>query len=181
MSQLILKLLREIVWRRLRPLLLNKSNDLVEDAESVSDSESVACVIYARPLFREPRRINALLVSWIEMAEKMVDEITIISKAMQKRLVTSGELTEFDPWPPIPRLRSSFRYSSLDFDTIERGKRRIALYSLADLLGEEMGTKLLQSTRFAESNSLALKVNAQTRNAQMWMMKLQGYVAEAGS
>jgi hypothetical protein len=181
MSQLILSLLRTIVWRKLRPLLLNKGKDLIEDAESVSDNESVACLMSVQSPFQESRRLNTILVSWSEMAEGIVEEVSAISKGIRNRLIASGQLTDHDPWPPVPRLRSSFRYSPLDFDAVERGGRRVALYSLADLLGEDMATKLLQSTRYTDCSCLALKVSVQTRNAQVWMMRLQGYLAEEGS
>lgn len=181
------KLLGDIVWRRLRPVLLNKSDRLVRAAKDVSprDWHKVSCVVYLDRLFPVPDYLNERLNHLIDQADNdITSKLKLLASSSRTRLIADGKLdpNSVFPYPPIPQLRALVRYSSLEFPSLKINGRQIAVYSLIDMLGTEKAGKLLDSTQWKGSDGgLAIMAAEETKNVQLCMMRLQGYLSKQGA
>ena len=65
----------------------------------------------------------------------------------------------------------------LYFPTVRYRNRRVPIYSLPQLLGEEMAGELLKPSVFRDCKYAVMTVSLGTVDPQIWLMKLQAYLA----
>jgi hypothetical protein len=82
--------------------------------------------------------------------------------------------------PLVPRLQPRLRYPELEFySTIWRG-RKVALYSLTDMLGEETARQLIEESQYTGENCVVLKSARHNVPIEILLMRLQAYIARSG-
>lgn len=190
MPELILSLLRaqllsSLSWNfgfvgRLIPVASPFSADL----EAVED---VGCVLYFGSFANNSRA---------EAAQARCEEIAV---ALDKwsNYFTQSFGKHFDPhaapgvthkppyWyqaPLVTRLQPRVQFPELEFRTALWRGRRVPVYSLVDLLGEEKAQELIHSPRskYAERKCVVMKRARHNVPVETLLMQLQTYIAKPG-
>ncbi|KAI9717238.1 MAG: hypothetical protein M1828_007259 [Chrysothrix sp. TS-e1954] len=84
----------------------------------------------------------------------------------------SSFLGKLNPLPP------PIRPSTLYYPTIQYRNRRVAIFSLPQLLGETLIEQLLKGTCFADRTYVAMRLNPRTVHPHESLLKLQAYLAK---
>lgn len=83
--------------------------------------------------------------------------------------------------PLVPRLQPRLIFPELEFHTTIWRGRKVAVYSLHDLLGQEMATALIEGSKYSDAGCVALKSDRHHVPVQMLLMQLQAYIAPPGA
>jgi hypothetical protein len=186
MPELILDLLRKNLLNKLI-WYFQKSGHLVpcksprsEDIEEIAD---VSCVL----LFR------SLVTKADEVQEKALFNLKEVE--FQAKYWAGRHLEEMDPhtvqnathtppiwWrgPLLPELSPRIKFPPLEFKTTEWKGRKIAVYSLTDLLGEEKMKELVEGSRFETERCVVLKRGRHNVPVEMMLLQLQAYLTTSG-
>jgi hypothetical protein len=93
-------------------------------------------------------------------------------------------VTHFSPaWyaePLVPRLQPRLRFPRLEFKTTVWRRRRVAVYSLPDMLGEERTRELVRESKHPGERCLVMKRGRHNVPVEILLMRMQAYVAEPG-
>lgn len=197
MPDVLLELLRDRVvdklswyfkWRgRLTPVASPLSSDL----QSLDD---ISCVLCFNSLVN---RADALQRKAEEIAFD-VDRLALYVRASfgayfdphtsPPSFLRARKATHKPPYwyePPVPRLAPRALFPPLEFSSTTWRGRKVALYSLTDLLGEEKAAKLLELGQGNEVTDKArcwvLKAGRQNVQSELLLMQLQTYLAEPGA
>lgn len=180
MSSLILSLLRRSALQKLRWPFQYANAKLVracpQGVAELDEHDDVGCLLHMRPLHRpEIREVQTKL----EKIEVYIDR-NIVNRITKIQGVMPGpgvKVNSFESNLPL-RLAASWMATPRDFPTAVWRGERVSVYSLVDLLGEQQTRELLMGTKFEGVDWVILKRDSLTVSAQMWLLKLQGYLAE---
>lgn len=161
---------------RLTPVASPRSEDL-------EDLEDVSCVLIFRSL-------RAVALDMHNQCNDIVAEMDkwskYIAKEYQDKLDphASPEVTHRSPnWyvePLVPRLQPRLQFPELDLHTATWRGRKVALYSLTDLLGAEEAQKMVQGSQYASEKCVVMKNTRHNVPVQILLMRLQAYIAPCG-
>jgi hypothetical protein len=186
LPELILDLMRKQLIKKLswnfafRGRLLPVTSPGARDLEEV---DNISCVL----MFGSLRtRANSIQDRANDMAAEMDKWSSYIAKSYTDKLDphASPTVTHTSPsWfvePLVPRLQPRLRFPELEFSsTIWRGKK-IALYSLTDLLGEDKARVLVEGSKYAGEQCVAVKRARHNVPIEILLMRLQAYIARPG-
>ncbi|KAH7378774.1 hypothetical protein BKA66DRAFT_442798 [Pyrenochaeta sp. MPI-SDFR-AT-0127] len=186
MPGFILEMMRKSLVKKLswnfgcRGRLIPVSSPRTGDIEGVED---VSCVL----LFRSLRtRADDLK----DRADQIKIELEKWSNYFSKNLTSkldphaAAEVTHTSPvWytePLVPRLQPRHQYPELEFkSTIWRGKK-VPVYCLTDLLGEEKAQDLVKESKYEAENCVVVKRVRHNVPVEILLMQLQAYIAQPG-
>lgn len=152
--------------------------------EDIDDVEDVSCVLLfgslrtrADDLQDRADRIQIELDKWSKYVGRSLNATTDPH--------ASPEVTHSSPsWytePLVPRLQPRLRFPELGFNsTIWRG-RKVAVYSLVDLLGEEKASGLIKGSKYEDEKCVVVKKARHNVPVEILLMQLQAYIAQPGS
>lgn len=176
-KQLTNKLSWNFTWRgRLIPVASPRN----EDIEKVDD---VSCVLIFGSLRTRADEIQEQSKSLVEEMQKWS---SYIAKGWQDKLDPhrSPEVTHTSPaWyvePLVPHLQPRIRCPELEFKTTTWRSRKVPLYSLTDLLGEEKARQLIEGSKYAGERCVVLKSARHNVPVEILLMRLQAYITECG-
>jgi hypothetical protein len=185
MDELLRDLLRGVVVRSLRWSLVHPMTNGVgkcDGMEHLETLDDVACVLR---IWSQPRQaiLDAAeeVEACIARCDALADKLRNFEKWVRRRQGKGG-LRDFNVptqvlvSTSIPRLNPELRNPALEFPTVPYRDKRIPLYCLVDMLGNEKTTELLKDTVFEKSSYLVVKQGRLTAGAQMALMRLQGYL-----
>ncbi|KAH7085272.1 hypothetical protein BKA63DRAFT_13966 [Paraphoma chrysanthemicola] len=175
------QLLQKLSWNfafkgRLVPVASPSSTD-------IADVDNASCVLIFRSLRTQ--------------ADDIGDRAKDISDEMEKWAAYAIKgFTQLDPhkapnvthhppsWyvePIVPRFQPRLLYPEFDFKTaIWRGKK-IPLYSLTDLLGEEKAREFLAGSKYRDEKCVIIKDARHNMQVQLLLMRLQAYIVQSGT
>lgn len=184
MPELVLELLRKRVRDKLR-WHFKQSGQLVPCASPRSDDvdgiEHVSCVLYFGSLQTPAGELHKQTAAIIADADKWVSYyIKNFPKQLDphKKAGISHSSPLWYTEPLVPRLQPRLRFPPLDFKTTIWRGRKVAVYSLYDLLGEEKARELIDGSRFEAERCLVMKTGRHSVPVEMLLMQLQMYLAE---
>ncbi|KAF2443920.1 hypothetical protein P171DRAFT_413527 [Karstenula rhodostoma CBS 690.94] len=82
--------------------------------------------------------------------------------------------------PLVPRLAPRAQFPPLEFPTTRWRGRKVAMYSLTDMLGAERAAALVGGTQYEGEACWVMKRGRQTVGVEMLLGQLQSYLAEPG-
>jgi hypothetical protein len=176
-KQLVKKLSWNFAFRgRLTPV----ASPRAEDVKHVDD---VSCVL----MFASLRtRADDIQDSAKDMNAEMDKWSSYVAKSYADKLDphASPDVTHSSPaWfvePLVPRLQPRLRYPELEFkSTLWRGKK-VALYSLTDLLGDNKAQQLIKDSKYAGASCVVVKRARHNVPVEVLLMRLQAYIARPG-
>ena len=186
MPTLLLTLLQQQALRKLRWHFTQPGRTLERCAgahpAALDPLDDVACVLYLRTLRTRADELHAEAQKIVLEVEGKVGRLAKLMEKHQSPAIQAMIRSPPHWWrgPLFPRLQPRLRFPPLAFQTAEYRGRRVAVYSLFDLLGEERVKELVAGTNFEDANCVVLKESRMIVSAQMALMKLEGYVAESG-
>ncbi|XP_014551192.1 hypothetical protein COCVIDRAFT_113533 [Bipolaris victoriae FI3] len=186
MADFILEMMRKRLADRLawyfgfRGRLIPVPSPRTEDIEDVED---VSCVL----IFRSLRtRANDLKVRSDENKTELEKWSSYFAKNFASKLDPHAApgVTHTSPhWysgPIVPRMQPRLQFPELEFHvTTWRGKK-VAVYSLSDLLGEEQAQMLVEGSKYANEKCVVLKRGRHSIPIQILLMQAQAYIAWPG-
>lgn len=186
MADFILEMMRKRLAGRLawyfgfRGRLIPVPSPRTEDIEDVED---VSCVL----IFRSLRtRANDLKVRSDENKTELEKWSSYFAKNFASKLDPHAApgVTHTSPhWysgPIVPRMQPRLQFPELEFHvTTWRGKK-VAVYSLSDLLGEEQAQMLVEGSKYANEKCVVLKRGRHSIPIQILLMQAQAYIAWPG-
>ncbi|KAF2728427.1 hypothetical protein EJ04DRAFT_477323 [Polyplosphaeria fusca] len=185
MPHFILKKLREQLFDKLKwyfkqpgRLLACKS----PRAQDIEHIEEVSCVLYfgslKTPADEVQARANIIVDEMDRLAASFANQL---KEDLDPHLATPEKLRHPPPkwWkgPLMPRLHPRFRFAPLEFPLIDWRGSGVAVYSLTDLLGEEMVKELMDGSHFASDRCVAMPGARHNVSVQVLLMRVQAYVA----
>ncbi|KAF1977110.1 hypothetical protein BU23DRAFT_453362 [Bimuria novae-zelandiae CBS 107.79] len=194
MTELLLRLLQDRVmdklawyysWRGRLTAVPSPSNEHLDSIEDVS------CVLFygslktrADELRREAEDIVLDIDKWYLLFRTHFG--SYFDPHQNSNLPHAPSRTTHKPpgWyePPIPRLAARAQFPPLSFSTTKWRGRKVAVYSLTDLLGEENAKQLVGKGVTGEGERCwIIKRARQSVAAEMLLMRLQSYLAEPGA
>ncbi|KAF1839741.1 hypothetical protein BDW02DRAFT_584960 [Decorospora gaudefroyi] len=186
MPELIVGLMRERLANKLswnfefRGRLIPVASPLSEDIENVGD---VSCVLLFRSLRTRAHDLQG-------QAEGHGAELEKWSSYFGKNFAAKLDphaapwVTHHSPhWysgPVVPRLQPRLQFPELEFHTTIWRGRKIAVYSLTDLLGENKAQVLIAGSKYADERCVVLKTARHNVPVGILLMQLQAYTAQPG-
>ncbi|KAJ4348117.1 uncharacterized protein N0V89_009489 [Didymosphaeria variabile] len=206
-SHLGTKGLRQLVWRKDMPaLLLELLQKRVVDKlawwykwrgrlvpipspspSDLDEVEEVSCVLFYGSLKTRADEIQAEVSAIVAEADKWsvyfrsgygsyFDPHVKPKDGMAK--ATHNPPTWYEPL--VPRLAARAQFPPLEFETTKWRGRKVALYSLTDMLGEERARHLVAGTEYEGDRCWVMKRARHNVPAELLLMQLQSYLAEPG-
>jgi hypothetical protein len=149
-------------------------------SEDVEDVDDISCVLFFGTLRTRADDIQDRLSESIAEMDKWS---SYVAKSFESQLDPHAvpEVTHNSPpWyvePLVPRLQTRLRYPGLEFkSTVWRGKK-VAVYSLTDLLGADTARQLIEESQYAGERCVAIKQARHNVPVELLLMRLQAYVA----
>jgi hypothetical protein len=163
-----------------RGRLVPVSSPQTEDIEDVEDVSSVL-------IFRSLRtRADDIKVQTDGNKTELEKWSSYFAKSFASKLDPHAApgVTHISPhWysgPIVPRMQPRAHFPELDFHTtIWRGKK-VAVYSLSDLLGEDMTQVLVEGSKYADKKCVVLKSGRHNVPIEILLMQVQAYIAQPG-
>jgi len=186
MPKLVLELMRKRVreklgwWFGWRGRLVRCKSPASGDLEDIED---VGCVLYldtlrtrADDLQDEVAAITTEGEKWTSYFIKGFPQCVDPHKA--PGVTHSSPLWYIEPL--VPRLQPRIRFPRLEFKTAMWRGRKVAVFSLLDMLGEQNLKALVEGSQYEGARCLVLKRGRQNVDMEMLLMQLQAYLAEPG-
>lgn len=82
--------------------------------------------------------------------------------------------------PLVPRLQPRARFPELEFKSATWRGKKVALYSLADMLGEEKAQQLIKRSKYERERCVVMKNGRHNVPVELLLMRLQAYIAQPG-
>ncbi|KAF2456821.1 hypothetical protein BDY21DRAFT_364379 [Lineolata rhizophorae] len=193
------KMFRESAAKRLRPLFDRAGRGLIvpleeaggAEAEGSDGASGVSALLFTRsftsPALREAisqyKMLEVQLQRIVGYLEKVVDKKTLqaLYPGQDVRELTN-EVIPHNTYDfqshRVPQMQPRLRFPRLRYPTGLLDDRRVGLFSLADMFGEEETRELLRGTDFENTSCMAIKATEHTLKAQLALMRLQGFLAE---
>ncbi|KAG9191799.1 N-acetyltransferase [Alternaria panax] len=163
-----------------RGRLIPVASPRTEDIEGVED---VSCVLIFRSLCTRADDLQKQVDANTIELEKWSNYFT---KSFASKLDphAAPDVTHLSPhWytgPVISRLQPRVQFPELEFHTtVWRGKK-VAVYSLTDLLGEDKAQELIQGSQYAGERCVVIKAARHNVPVEILLMQLQAYIAQPG-
>ncbi|OAG02704.1 uncharacterized protein CC84DRAFT_1097826 [Paraphaeosphaeria sporulosa] len=191
MPELLLQMLRARVedklawWFKWRGRLTPVASPSPSDTQDVED---VACVLFYGSLKSRADEIHDEANAIVAEADKWTDYFrTGYGKAFDPHATPPPHLPKATHPPPawfqplVPRLAPRAQFPPLDYPTTRWRGRKVAVYSLTDMLGVDRAEALIGRTRYEGERCWVMKRGRQTVDVQMLLGQLQSYLAESGA
>jgi hypothetical protein len=165
------QLIKKLSWNfGFRGRLTAVASPRTEDLEHVDD---VSCVLIVHDRAQD---LDAEMDKWASyVAKQYADKLDPHA--------APGVTHRSPAWfvePLVPRLQPRIRYPELEFNsTMWRGKK-VALYSLTDMLGKEKARQLIEGSQCAGEKCVVVKSVRHNVPVEILLMRLQAYVARCG-
>lgn len=186
MPDLILEMLRKRLSSKLkwylgfRGRLIPVPSPRTTDIENVEDASSVL-------IFRS---LRTRAEDFQSRADDNMTELEKWSSYFGKSFAAkldphaTPEVTHSSPhWysgPIVPRLQPRLQFPELEFPTTTWRGKKVAVYSLKDLLGEEKANILLEGSKYVGERCLVLKRARHNMPVEVLLMQVQAYIAQPG-
>ncbi|CAE7210837.1 hypothetical protein PTNB73_09115 [Pyrenophora teres f. teres] len=160
--------------------LIPVASPRTEDIEAIED---VSCVLMFRSL-RTPA--DDLHVQLNNITAELDKWSSYFAKSFAAKLDphTALEVTHTPPlWysgPMVPKLQTRLQFPELHFPTTVWRGRKVAVYSLVDLLGEDKAKAMIASSRYADEACVVIKRARHHVPVEILLMQVQAYVAKPG-
>jgi len=187
MDELVLDLLRRTVQCKMSWLLRAAALAPIVrcdgGAAEAASSEDIGCVIYVRSWKSEELvQLERKVEDGFAVAERLVKLArTEFAWLLEHGKLSEEEKTRLDDWSKAvnfpARINPSISNPPMIFTTVCLNGKSVPVYSLEDLMGGEETQKLLNGTPFEDANCMIMKDAPITGVAQMWLLKLQAYLA----
>jgi len=187
MDELVLGLLRRTVERKMRWLLRATGIAPIVrcdgGAAEAANFEDVGCVIYVRSWKSEELiQLERKVEDGFAVAERLVDKArTGFTWLLRHGKLNKEEKTRLEDWSKAvnfpARINPAISNPPMVFTTVYLNGRSIPVYALEDLMGRQETEKLLNGTPFEDASCMIMKDAPITGAAQMWLLKLQAYLA----
>jgi hypothetical protein len=186
MPDLVLDLMRKRVAKKLawnfgfRGRLIPVASPRTED---IDDLEDVSCVLIFRSL---QTRADGLQHQCAKLKVELDKWSNYFSESFAAKLDPHAApgVTHTSPhWyqgPMVPRLQPRLQFPELEFHTTIWRGRKVAVYSLTDLLGEEKAQELIEGSKYAGERSVVVKRARHNVPVEILLMQLQAYMAQPG-
>ncbi|KAF1920608.1 hypothetical protein BDU57DRAFT_437365 [Ampelomyces quisqualis] len=151
--------------------------------EDIHQVDDVSCILIFRSLRTQANECNDRAK---DLAAQMDKWASYVAKNYMDKLDphAAPHVTHKSPsWysePVVPRLQPRAQFPELDFNTTIWRGRKVAVYSLTDLLGEDKARGLIQGSVYAEENCVAVKCARHNVPMEVLLMRLQAYLARPG-
>ena len=173
------QLVKKMSWNfAFRGRLIPVASPRSEDIEHVDD---VSCVL----IFGSLRtRADDFHTRANEIVTEMDKWASYVGRSFANKLDphASPEVTHTSPsWyvePLVPRLQPRIHYPELEFKTTIWRGRRVALYSLTDLLGEEQARQLTDGSKYEGERCVVVKRARHNVPVEILLMRLQAYITQ---
>ncbi|KAF1956711.1 hypothetical protein CC80DRAFT_472368 [Byssothecium circinans] len=186
MPDLILELLRERLvgklkwWFSQRGQLVPCKSPWEGHIEGI---DHVSCVLYLKSLRTHAddvqEQVGAITAALDHWATYIIKGVPHLVDPHKKPGVTHRSPYWYQA-PLVPRLQPRIRYPPLEFKTtLWRGKK-VTVYSLVDLLGEEKAEGLVKGSMYEGESCLVVKTGRHSVPVEKLLMGLQCYLAEPG-
>jgi hypothetical protein len=186
MADFILEMMRKRVANKLawnfgfRGRLIPVASPRTKD---IDDLEDVSCVLMFRSLRTRADDLQ-------DHADKHKAELDKWSNYFGESFAAkldphaAPEVTHTSPnWytgPMVPRLQPRLQFAELEFHTTVYQGRKIAVYSLTDLLGEEKAQELIEGSKYAGETCVVIKRARHNVPVEILLMQLQAYITQPG-
>lgn len=186
MPEFILEMLRKKLFNQLnwyfgfRGRLIPVPSPRTQDIENVED---VSCVLIFRSLRTRADDLQGQLDKNKVELEKWS---SYFAKSFPSKLDphAAPRVTHASPqWysgPIVPRLQPRLQFPELEFHTTTWRGKKVAVYSLTDLLGEEKTQVLVKESKCAEAECVVLKRGRHNVPIEILLMQTQAYIAQSG-
>ncbi|KAF2200620.1 hypothetical protein GQ43DRAFT_373376 [Delitschia confertaspora ATCC 74209] len=186
LPDLILSLLQKNVVGKLRWHMEKPGNRLVACASphklDLEPIEDVSCVLYLDSLQTPADELQEKAEAIVAKVEAMISQLVKkFGKVLDPHAAAGTHHPP--PWfrgPVVPHLQPRKRFAPLRFSTADWRGRRVALYSLHDMLGEEKMRELVRGTQFEKATCIVIKGERNNIKPQMLLMQLQAFLAMPG-
>lgn len=186
MADLIAELMRKQLAKKLR-WHFERSGQLVSclspSPSDVEGVEDVSCVLYLGSLKTQADEVQGKAK---EIADKVEYWTGYYVKGFpglldpHKKPGVGHKAPSWYTEPLVPRLQPRLRFPPLEFPTAVWRGRKVALYSLVNLLGEERARELVSGTRWEAERCVVVKRGRHSVSVEMGLMQLQAYLAKPG-
>ncbi|KAI8939674.1 hypothetical protein NX059_003432 [Plenodomus lindquistii] len=175
------KILKKLSWNfNFRGRLVPVQSPRSEDIEHIDD---VSCILIFRTLRTRADKSQQELINVQKELEKWAN-YSIKNFAAILDPHASPDVTHHSPsWynePLVPRLQPRLQYPELEFPTASWRGRKVALYSLADMLGEEKAQELIRgsNSKYADAKCVIIKRARHNVPVEMLLMQVHAYIAQ---
>lgn len=174
-------LIKKLSWNfGFRGRLIPVASPRPKDIDHVDD---VSCMLIFGSLHTRADDVH-------DRARAIIDEMekwsSYVAKSFEDKLDphAAPEVTHKSPsWyvePLIPRLQSRLHFPELEFKTtLWRGKK-VAVYSLTDLLGDEKAQQMISGSKYEGERCVVVKTARQNVSVELLLMQLQAFIARPG-
>ncbi|KAF2870938.1 hypothetical protein BDV95DRAFT_628861 [Massariosphaeria phaeospora] len=186
MSDLILSLLQKNLLNKLRwhfrqpGRLLPCASPRPEDIDAI---EELSCVLFFGSLKTGADAVHVQAQHIMREAESLTQEY---SKILVKHLdphrakTTTHSAPFWYPGPLVPRLQPRLRFPPLELRTTDWKGRRVPVYSLLDLLGEDKLQELLQDSSLEGATCVGIRPGRHNVPVETLLLQLQAFLAVPG-
>jgi len=186
MADLILSLLRKNLLNKLK-WHFKHSGQLVPcdspHSKDIDGFENVSCVLYFGTLRTSADELQERALTSLKMVEGEAKYWAGRYNARMDAHMKQGAAHIHPVWyrgPLVPQLQPRIRFPSLEFKTTVWRDSRVAVYSLQDLLGEEMVGELMKGSKWEMEKCVIVKRGRHNVPLETMLMQSQAYVATAG-
>lgn len=152
-------------------------------SEDIDEIDNVSCVLLTRSLRTRADDVH-------ERANEIIAEMdklsVYFSKSFPKILDPHAYTKATHPtpnWyngPIVPRLQARAQFSELEFKATTWRGRKVAVYSLMDLLTPEIMQDLIQGSKYEVESCLVVKQARHNVPIELLLLRLQAYIAQSG-
>lgn len=151
--------------------------------EDIDSEDDVSCIL----LFSSLRASTDDIQNRANQVKQELDKwasYTVKNYSAQLDPHASSNVTHKSPhWytePLVPRLQPRSQFPELEFHTTLWRGRRVPVYSLIDLLGEESARVFIKGSTQKGKKCVIMKRTRMTTPAQILLMQLQAFMARCG-
>ncbi|KAF2007958.1 hypothetical protein P154DRAFT_453300 [Amniculicola lignicola CBS 123094] len=186
MATLILSLMQKSLFSKLRwntkqlGRLTPCASPRVEDIDAIDD---VSCVLFFPSLKTPADDIQARAAEISKTLDKHAHAFAAVSKDFVDPHNRKNVTHHSPGWyhgPPAPVFHPRVQFPELEFPTTMWRGRKVPVYSLTDLLGEEMARGVVQGTEHEDKGCVVVRRGRHNVPMEMELLRLQGYLARPG-
>lgn len=191
MPELLLDMLRARVedklgwWFKWRGRLIPIASPSPSDTQEVDD---VACVLLYGSLKTRADEVLSEANDMVAEADKWTSYFRGgFGKYFDAHVSPPANMPKATHHPPswyeplVPQLLPRAQFPPLEFPTTKWRGRKVALYSLTDMLGADRAAALVEGTQYDEGRCWVMKRGRQAVGVQLLLGQLQSYLAESGA
>ena len=187
MPGLVGQLMGDVVARKLS-WPLRHGGRLVEEVRGegweewvrrLQDVEDVGCVLLLVPFCRPEiryleKQLDRAASEILRDAERIMDR----TREVKMERITHREDGGQESKVIVPTINVRALYPALELPTMVCRQEEVPVYGLPDMLGHEEAKRLVEGTALEGAKCIALKKSHLIKAPQMWLSKLQAYLAD---